>query len=109
MANEIYSVGDILLIEVQNHQRRLEYIDDNILCGVPCMSWNWCPLSRIPQMVQEKGWKLTKVGTIADNPQYMNGRSYMYLEAGWETALVERAPILSPEIRTEILKKINQL
>ena len=58
-------------------------------------------------MMQEKCWELTKVGTIADNPQYMNGRSYMYLEAGWETALDERAPILSPEIRTEIFKKIN--
>jgi len=35
MANEIYSVGDILLIEVPNHQRRLEYVDDKIM---------WCTL-----------------------------------------------------------------
>lgn len=103
--------GDIVLLEVPTHQRRLEYVERKKK-GFWAMhlSCNWCPLPLLAEKYETKGWKITKIGNIKDNPEYMQGNQVMYLEQGEET---ERSfgcgcPYLTDEkIRNEILNKIK--
>lgn len=110
-------IGDIVLLEVETHQRRLEYVERKMKgFWASHLSLNWCPLPLLKDRMKNHGWKLTKVGNIKENPDYMQGHKVMYLENGPETedhlGLSWDYPYLTDEqeqIRNEILAKYGSI
>lgn len=108
--------GDIVLLEVNIEEsiKRLEYVENIEYLfgdGVERLSLSccWCPLFWLPERVANEGWKVTKVGTLKDNPDYMNGLKAIYLEPCGHTQTKDHhAALLQDEkIKNEILNKIK--
>ena len=106
-------IGDIVLLEVETHQRRLEYVERKMKgFWASHLSLNWCPLPLLKDRMENHGWKLTKVGNIKENP-YMQGHKVMYLENGPETegylGLSGYPYLTDDKIRNEILQKYGSI
>lgn len=108
--------GDIVLLEVNIDEpiKRLEYIEDVSKIYDDnkerlMLSCCWCPLFLLPQRIRFEGWKVTKVGTLKENPDYMKGRKAVYLEPCGHTQTKDHpAALLQDEkIKNEILNKIK--
>lgn len=107
--------GDIVLLEVNIDEpiKRLEYIEDVSAIYEDdkerlMLSCCWCPLFLLQQRMLLEGWKVTKVGTLKDNPDYMNGKKAIYLEPCGHTQSKDHpAALLDEKIKNEILNKIK--
>lgn len=107
--------GDIVLLEVNIDEpiKRLEYIEDVSKIYEDnkerlMLSCCWCPLFLLPQRMLFEGWKVTKVGTLKDNPDYMNGKKAIYLEPCGHTQSKDHpAALLDEKIKNKILNKIK--
>lgn len=107
--------GDIVLLEVNIDEpiKRLEYIEDVSAIYEDdkerlMLSCCWCPLFLLQQRMLLEGWKVTKVGTLKDNPDYMNGKKAIYLEPCGHTQSKDHpAALLDEKIKNKILNKIK--
>lgn len=108
--------GDIVLLEVNIDEpiKRLEYIENISKLYEDnkerlTLSCSWCPLFLLPQRMLHEGWKVTKVGTLKENPDYMRGMKAIYLEPCGHTHTKDHpAALLQDEkIKNEILNKIK--
>jgi len=98
-------VGDIVLVEAPNHQRRLEYLrQDSTGCY---LSYCWLPMNQIGNKIAEGILKITIVGNLKDNPDYLKGEAVAYLEKGIETES-DRSRIVETQLLPEILTKIER-
>ena len=98
------NVGDIVVLEVPMFPKRLEYVMRDYQMF---LSYCWCPLSLLAKKYAESGWKVTKVGNIHDNPDYMKGLTVMYLEPCDDCDDIHYGSVLMTDkaLLTEILNK----